>query len=145
MQVSDANESTHQYNTLSRLSPFKTLFSNGCMARAVSALVSVPLKCAHRMAMLTYCVLDGLDECDEASLEILLEKFAALLSAKPDRSSVCRLNLLILSRELPDFIPELLSSFPRISLDPDADIDLFIKAKVNQLSLRFIGMKMQDI
>ena len=88
----------------------------------------------------TYCVLDGLDECDEASLEILLGKFAALLSAKTDESSVCHLNLLIVSRALPDFIPELLSSFPRIALDPDADteinqdIDLFIKAKVNELS-----------
>ena len=88
----------------------------------------------------TYCVLDGLDECDEASLEILLGKFAALLSAKPYGSSVCHLNLLIVSRDLPDFIPELLSGFPRIALDPDADteinqdIDLFIKAKVKELS-----------
>ena len=90
----------------------------------------------------TYCVLDGLDECDEASLEILLGKFAALLSAKTDESSACHLNLLIVSRELPDFIPELLSSFPRVSLNPDADteitqdIDLFIKAKVEELSRR---------
>ena len=90
----------------------------------------------------TYCVLDGLDECDEASLEILLGKFAALLSAKPYGSSACHLNLLIVSRDLPDFIPELLSSFPRISLNPDADteinrdIDLFIKAKVKELSRR---------
>jgi hypothetical protein len=27
-----------------------------------------------------YCVLDGLDECDEALLEVLLEKFGALFS-----------------------------------------------------------------
>ena len=90
----------------------------------------------------TYCVLDGLDECDEASLEILVGKFAALLSAKPHRSPACHLNLLIVSRDLPDFIPELLSSFPRISLNPDADteitqdIDLFIKVKVEELSRR---------
>ena len=88
----------------------------------------------------TYCVLDGLDECDEPSLEILLGKFVALLSAKTDQSSACHLNLLIVSRALPDFIPELLSSFPRIALDPDADteinqdIDLFIKEKVKELS-----------
>ena len=88
----------------------------------------------------TYCVLDGVDECDEASLEILLGKFVALLSAKTDESSACHLNVLIVSRAVPDFIPELLSSFPRIALDPDADteinqdIDLFIKAKVNGLS-----------
>ena len=90
----------------------------------------------------TYCVLDGLDECDEASLEVLLGKFTALFSAEPNNSSACRLNFLVVSRDLPDCIPELLSSFPRISLDPDADteinkdIDLFIKAKVKELSKR---------
>jgi hypothetical protein len=88
----------------------------------------------------TYCVLDGLDECDEASLEMLLRKYAALLSAKTNESSACHLKLIIISRDLPDFIPELLSSFPRIRLDPDADteinndIRLFIKAKVEELS-----------
>ena len=88
----------------------------------------------------TYCVLDGVDECEEASLEILLGKFAALVSAKTDASSACHLNLLIVSRGLPDFIPNLLSSFARISLDPDAsvevrnDINIFIEAKVEELS-----------
>ena len=88
----------------------------------------------------TYCVLDGLDECDKASSKVLLEKFAALLSAKLNEPSASHLNLLIVSRYLPDMIPESLSSFSRISLDPDAeteiknDIDLFIKAKVTELS-----------
>ena len=89
-----------------------------------------------------YCVLDGLDECDEVSSEVLLNKFAALLSTKTDRLSACHLNLIIISRELPDFIPELLSSFPHICLDPDADtevnddIQLFIKNKVDYLATR---------
>ena len=84
----------------------------------------------------TYCVLDGLDECDEASLELLLRKFATLINA----SLACHLNLIVVSRDLPDFIPELLSSFPRIRLDPDADIEVnddihrFIENKVNDLS-----------
>jgi len=88
----------------------------------------------------TYCVLDGLDECDEASLKVLLEKFAALLSAKTRESLACHLKLIVVCRDFPDFIPELLSSFPRIRLDPDADteinndIHLFIKAKVEELS-----------
>ena len=88
----------------------------------------------------TYCVLDGLDECDEASLEVLLTKFAALLSAKFNKSSVCHLNLIVVSRDFPDFIPELLSRFPRIRLDPDADTEInhdiyqFIEVKVNELS-----------
>ena len=90
----------------------------------------------------TSCVLDGVDECDEASLKILLGKFAALFSAKTDRSSPCRLNLLIVSRGLPDFIPNLLSNFQCISLDLDAsaevknDINIFIEAKVEELSRR---------
>ena len=89
----------------------------------------------------TYCVLDGLDECDEASLEVLLGKFAALFSAKINESSVCHLNLIVVSRDLPDFIPELLSSFPRIRLDPDADTEIsndistFIEVKVKKLSV----------
>lgn len=88
----------------------------------------------------TYYVLDGLDECDEASLEILLEKFKALFSAKTDESLACHFNLLVVSRELPDLIPNLLSSFPRISLDSDTitevneDIDISIEAKVEELS-----------
>ncbi|KAI9674017.1 MAG: hypothetical protein M1829_003860 [Trizodia sp. TS-e1964] len=86
-----------------------------------------------------YCVLDGIDECDEVSLEVLLKKFAALLSAQSDRRS--QLKLIVLSRDLPDFIPLILSSFPRIRLDPDAktevngDIDKFIDAKVKELSV----------
>ena len=89
-----------------------------------------------------YCVLDGLDECDELLSEVLLSKFAALLSAKTNRLSACHLNLIIVSREFPDFLPELLASFPRIRLDPDADtevnddIQLFIKNKVNYLARR---------
>ena len=85
----------------------------------------------------TYCVLDGVDECDTASLEILLGKFTTLLSPKTDKSSSCHLNLLIVSRELPDLIPKLLSRFPCISLDKDEnsqDIEIFIKAKVKELS-----------
>jgi hypothetical protein len=88
----------------------------------------------------TYCVLDGLDECDEASLEWLLKKFKALFSKKSNDSSACHLNLIAVSRDLPDFIPELLSTFPRIRLDPDADSEIesdihrFIEVKVNELS-----------
>jgi hypothetical protein len=87
-----------------------------------------------------YCVLDGLDECNEASLEVLLKKFRVLFSPKFSESSACYLNLIVVSRDLPDFIPEVLSSFPRIRLDPDADSEVnsdihrFIEAKVDELS-----------
>ena len=87
-----------------------------------------------------YCVLDGLDECEEKSLETLLKKFKYLFSTTVSETSVCRLNLIAVSRDLPDFIPEALSSFPRIRLDPDAETEIssdilrFIKVKVDELS-----------
>ena len=87
-----------------------------------------------------YCVLDGLDECDEASLEVLLSKLKALFSTEFGKSLACHLNLIVVSRDLPDFIPEILSSFPRIRLDPDLnsnvnyDIHQFIEFKVDRLS-----------
>jgi hypothetical protein len=87
-----------------------------------------------------YCIIDGLDECDEASLEALLKKFKGLFLMKSNEYSACYLNLITVSRDLPDFIPEVLSSFPRLRLDPDADrevysdIRLFIDDKVNKIS-----------
>jgi hypothetical protein len=87
-----------------------------------------------------YCVLDGLDECYEASLELLLKKFKALFTTNCNESSTCHLNLIAVSRDLPDFIPKILSTFPRIRLDADADSEInsdihqFIEAKVNELS-----------
>jgi NACHT domain len=61
-----------------------------------------------------YCVLDGLGECDEASLKVLLKKFWALFSTKFKESPIYQLNLIAVSHDLPDFIPEILSTFPRI-------------------------------
>ncbi|KAH8649514.1 hypothetical protein BGZ60DRAFT_463330, partial [Tricladium varicosporioides] len=87
------------------------------------------------------CVLDGLDECDKASLEALVRKLEALFSTKTDKTSTCHLNLIIVSRELPDFELDALSSFPRIRLDADAaneinnDIRRLIQVKVDELSL----------
>jgi len=87
-----------------------------------------------------YCVLDGLDECDEASLEVLLNKFKALFSSKFGESSAFYFNLIVVSRDLPEFIPEILLGFPRIRLDLDVgtnvsdDIHRFIEFKVDRLS-----------
>lgn len=61
-----------------------------------------------------YCVLDGLDECNEASLEVLLKKFKALFSTKFSEPLAYHLNLIVVSRDLLDFILEVLLSFPRI-------------------------------
>jgi ankyrin repeat domain-containing protein 50 len=87
-----------------------------------------------------YCVLDGLDECDAVSLEVLLKRFKALFSTKVNESPICYLNLITVSRDLPDFIPEIFSTFPCIRLDSDADNEIdhdihrFIEVRVNELS-----------
>ena len=86
-----------------------------------------------------YCVLDGLDECGQASLELLLRHFRALFSKDSSDTPSCRLNLIAVSRDLPDIIPELLSGFPRIRLDQDADIE------VSQDITRFIDAKLENI
>lgn len=87
-----------------------------------------------------YCVLDGLDECDRDSLEFLLRKLRSLLLTDLGQHTVCRLKMVIVSRDLSDFLPELLSSFPHVTLDlntaaeVDHDISQFIETKVNELS-----------
>ena len=82
------------------------------------------------------CVLDGLDECDEHSLEFLLGKLRGFFSKSP----AGHLKLIAVSRELPDCIPRAMSSFPYVRLDPDSDHEInsdlrrFITFKVNELS-----------
>jgi hypothetical protein len=68
-----------------------------------------------------YCVLDSLNECNEASLEVLLKKIKALFSTRVGESLPYYLNLIVVNRDLPNFIPEILSSFPCIQLDLDVD------------------------
>ncbi|RDW63663.1 hypothetical protein BP6252_11208 [Coleophoma cylindrospora] len=88
-----------------------------------------------------YCVLDGLDEYDTASIEMLLKKLRAFFLMNSCGSSPPYLNLIVVSRDLPDFIPDLLSSFPRILLDSDTEFEVhndirhFIKVKVDELSI----------
>lgn len=88
----------------------------------------------------TYCVLDGLDECEKDSLELLLKRFGKLFGLGSSEPAGFRLKLIITSRERPEIIQLLLSDFPRIRLDPDADIQVnqdihfFIESKVEELS-----------
>ncbi|KAI9668491.1 MAG: hypothetical protein M1829_005369 [Trizodia sp. TS-e1964] len=87
-----------------------------------------------------YCILDGLDEYEEVSLEMLLNKLAPLFfSTKSNKSSACHLNLLILSRDYPELIPNSLFSFPRICLESDSE------SEVKNDILRFIDMKVKEL
>ena len=82
-----------------------------------------------------FCVLDGVDECDENSLEILTKKLRGFFS-----KSLTGLKLIVVSRELPDCIPRAMSNFPSVRLDLDSDREVnsdlqrFITIKVNELS-----------
>ena len=87
-----------------------------------------------------YCVLDGLDECDEDSLEWFLLKLKSLFLTDSGPNTVCHLRMIIASRDLPGFLTEVLQSFPRITLDRDADAEInhdihrFTEDKINEIS-----------
>ncbi|KAL7917441.1 ankyrin repeat-containing domain protein [Trichoderma austrokoningii] len=80
------------------------------------------------------CILDGLDECEQESLQDLLNKLKKITSTSP------RLKVMVLSREYPTWLSASLSQFSRIRLDPDAKsevsdgLDLYISARVAELS-----------
>ncbi|OAQ71914.1 ankyrin repeat-containing protein [Pochonia chlamydosporia 170] len=87
-----------------------------------------------------FCVLDGLDECEEASLKQFLKKLSGFFS-EPARPSIhTRFNLILLSRVRPKWIEGLLRDFPRVKLDPDSDeevgrdVDKYISYKIEELS-----------
>lgn len=81
------------------------------------------------------CVIDGLDECDEVSLRRIL----SLITNEAD-SLPRGLKLMFVSRETPRCIPEALSEFPRIKLDPDweeaveSDIRKYVVDRVAKLA-----------
>ncbi|KAH7133985.1 hypothetical protein EDB81DRAFT_902710 [Dactylonectria macrodidyma] len=64
---------------------------------------------------LIYCVLDGLDECDEPTLQRFLRKLTGKFR-KDEFEKHC-LKVVVLSREHPVCLPSTLASFPHITLD----------------------------
>ncbi|KAF2006539.1 hypothetical protein P154DRAFT_415515, partial [Amniculicola lignicola CBS 123094] len=82
-----------------------------------------------------FCVLDGLDECEESTLRMLLLRLVSLLAGKAPSSSHGMFQLAIISRDL-----STLQGCKRIRLDPDnnekvvSDIERFVSARVEELS-----------
>jgi hypothetical protein len=80
-------------------------------------------------------VLDGLDECEENTLRVLLLRIVSLLSADVPSSTRGAFKLAIVSRDMLG-----LQDCTRIRLDPDndakvvSDIDPFVSARVAELS-----------
>lgn len=79
------------------------------------------------------CVLDGLDECEQSSLEPLLTKLDKVTSTAP------RLKIVVVSREYPHLVASLGKS-SRIRLDPDAKMEVsdglhrYISTRVAELA-----------
>jgi ankyrin repeat protein len=82
-----------------------------------------------------FCVLDGLDECEESTLRVLLPRFVGLLAGEDPPSSQSMFKLAIVSRDMPG-----LQGCTRVRLDPDNDemvvddIKLFVSARIEELS-----------
>jgi hypothetical protein len=78
-----------------------------------------------------YCLVDGVDECDEESMHWLVDKFKSV----GRENSISRLSLLVLSRPVTG-----LDDLTCITLDPDhhgqvsADVAKFVESKVDELS-----------
>lgn len=71
-----------------------------------------------------YCIIDGLDECQQPSLETWLKESKTFFS-QPDRNPsypVCK--FIFVSRDLPECIQREYSKFDRIRLDPDSDSEV---------------------
>jgi hypothetical protein len=80
-----------------------------------------------------YCLVDGVDECEEESMHWLIDKFMSVGSEAVSE----KLSLIVLSRHLAG-----LEASVCITLDPDhrgqvsADIALFVQSKVRELARR---------
>ncbi|KAL6833391.1 ankyrin repeat-containing domain protein [Trichoderma sp. SZMC 28015] len=80
-----------------------------------------------------FCVLDGLDECDEESSSLLADKFYEYFLGSSKPSSV-QFKLAIVSRKI-----DRLDVFPQVKLDPDnneyvnSDIQNFIASSLKRL------------
>ncbi|KAF9762254.1 hypothetical protein IL306_003489 [Fusarium sp. DS 682] len=62
------------------------------------------------------CVLDGLDECEPKSLELLLRNFSNEVSDLP-------IKFVVLSREIPGVLESFMSNYPRINLETLSQYD----------------------
>ena len=85
----------------------------------------------NRSSKRTYCVIDGIDECDEDSAHWLAARLASIESD----SAVCGLNIVVLSRHLIG-----LDGRNCISLDSDhdgqvsADVQMFVRDQMRRVS-----------
>ncbi|KFY71852.1 hypothetical protein V498_10123, partial [Pseudogymnoascus sp. VKM F-4517 (FW-2822)] len=81
-----------------------------------------------------YCVLDGLDECDEPTTRVLIPKLVYLFDSESSPVGAQNFKLIVVSRDIPA-----LRTCARVSLDPDVrrqvatDIERFVSSRVTEL------------
>lgn len=91
-----------------------------------------------------FAVIDGLDECERPSLDTFLKECRTLFSSASSQrqTSSATFKMILLSRGLPDCIPEELTGHDRIRLDPDSeqevnrDLRCFIIERTEKLAQR---------
>ncbi|KAL9066016.1 MAG: hypothetical protein Q9157_007281 [Trypethelium eluteriae] len=87
-----------------------------------------------------YCVRDGLDECDDSSVQSMIPKIINLFSPGSSHSTDNHFKLVIVSRDIHS-----LRGSAQVKLDPDndehvtSDIELFVSHKMQDLSSRIEG------
>ncbi|CAH0000146.1 unnamed protein product, partial [Clonostachys byssicola] len=95
-----------------------------------------------------YCVLDGLDECNEHSLKQLLRKIESLFNQHGAKQT---LKMIVVSRRYPYCLESTLGSFTQINLDSahennvKSDIDSYISVRLADLNKkRSISQSLAD-
>lgn len=84
---------------------------------------------------LSYCIIDGLDECSGDTMEPFLSKLQLLFQSDKRSLSAFHFRLIVVSRRL-EHVRRRLSGFDELVLDDfvQADVEIFIKEKVRNLS-----------
>lgn len=87
-----------------------------------------------------FAVIDGLDECEQPSLDTFLKECRTLFSSASSQGFSATFKVILLSRDWPRCIPKELTSHDRIRLDPDSeqevndDLHDFIVERVKKLA-----------
>lgn len=96
-------------------------------------LIFSKLVADHRLGTI-FCVLDGLDECEEESMQSLLQRILGLLNTKRSNAAKSLFKLAIVSRDIP-----VLRGCTTVKLDPDnnqeieSDISTFVRTRIKDL------------
>lgn len=90
-----------------------------------------------------YCILDGLDECNDEFRAELVQRLINLASEHTQSQGSCRISLLVTSRQMARSISTILSSGCQIQLDPH-QANAEVVSAINQDLRQLINVKMDQ-